>query len=848
MPYTPPAQQSPVASRSESPSISRTQSFSKTQAGLGSSLSPTERAHLPRSASSTSYLHKHRRSPSFSNPTASTSDSPTVQRDGPSPKEDAALRSGTDVPSRLDTTGSLRQPPPPSNDSLLPTGALMSPPDSSQNSSDDEESSRRRKGRQLENLAELQAAIRIIEQHRESSPNRVNEVARKTRIALGLVVPLKDASDEQSKTRSLSQPPLSKEARKISHSRSSTEGSALLLDLNGTKLGRETDSSEPEEEDDDARVKATMVRKKSGELVRPALRPSFSRRRPSSMPGTPTYTKAVHFDSQLEHVRHFLQVDKPLAVSAGSSPVEAYEGEMEFPFGGEEIFRPRASAFEWEIRLPNFPRDTFERKSKPVRVERVHLSADNKNLIGVVAVANLAFHKRVVARFTLDCWKTTSEVVAEFNNDVRRKHIHDGHDRFNFTIKLVDLANLENKTMFFCVRYNVNGQELWDNNDFINFQVDFTKKASSQNGTQGSGIRSSNALPRSKPSQSNPSGRPRSMPTFDDFTHGFDSKYDFGAFSQSPTKLMGDSPIRLRNGKATSNIIPDAPTKRNNPATQAFGNRYDFGASLTAAIQASSTPAGDRSGGPAQESSKAEPKRASFEPRDTAPKRAAEVPQDLTIHQKDSDSNGKKSTSIPGPERAVSERDSPIAAALSSNKSSLQSSSYHELLDKYCFVSSRGRTTSNYVFKTNNFCSSDLESRLHHSRKPSWLKSMASTMMLQVRSTIVAYPRHLDLRILLLQLRLHRWSRKTGYPPEVIVLMCHALRLLPLVPERRRLRRSGTLTINRRLMASSRRRKRQQPSVVKQACTSLCILDGLCIKLGVKLPGGLYLLFYGYST
>ncbi len=136
------------------------------------------------------------------------------------------------------------------------------------------------------------------------------------------------------------------------------------------------------------------------------------------MPGTPTYSKAVHFDSHLEHVRHFLQVDKPLAVSAGSSPVESYESEIEFPFGQDEPHRSKGPPFEWEIRLSNFPTETPERKLSPVSIERIFLSSDNKTLVGIVAVANLAFSKHVTARFTLDYWKTTSEVVAEYNNDV----------------------------------------------------------------------------------------------------------------------------------------------------------------------------------------------------------------------------------------------------------------------------------------------------------------------------------------------------------------------------------------------------------------------------------------------
>ncbi|KAJ6780589.1 hypothetical protein PWT90_11276 [Aphanocladium album] len=113
-------------------------------------------------------------------------------------------------------------------------------------------------------------------------------------------------------------------ARKISHIRSATDPHAAFSTSADNSA---TISSESEE---DFQHKPQMVRKKSGELVRPALRGS-SRRRPLSMPGTPVFSKAVHFDSHLEHVRHFLQVDRPLAVSAGSSPVEAYESDTDWP-------------------------------------------------------------------------------------------------------------------------------------------------------------------------------------------------------------------------------------------------------------------------------------------------------------------------------------------------------------------------------------------------------------------------------------------------------------------------------------------------------------------------------------
>jgi len=45
----------------------------------------------------------------------------------------------------------------------------------------------------------------------------------------------------------------------------------------------------------------------------------------SSIPGTPSFTNYVHFDTQLVHVRQFLSTDRPLAISTGGSPVETTE-------------------------------------------------------------------------------------------------------------------------------------------------------------------------------------------------------------------------------------------------------------------------------------------------------------------------------------------------------------------------------------------------------------------------------------------------------------------------------------------------------------------------------------------
>jgi hypothetical protein len=284
------------------------------------------------------------------------------------------------------------------------------------------------------------------------------------------------------------------------------------------------------------------------------------------------------------------------------------------------------------------------------------VSSDNRNLVGTIAVQNLAFNKLVVARFTLDYWKTTSEVLADYNYDVRRRQ-NDGCDRFNFSIKLVDLANLEKKTMFFCIRYNVNGQEYWDNNQGINYQVDFTKKAKPQhgkNGMSGLGTHTVNTLPRSKPSPPMSLGaRPKVLPpTFDDFTVGFDYYLSFN--QSSPASIMGDSPIKLKSPHPRTEIVPDAPTRRTKANAQAFGNRYDFGASLNAAIQNASAILVDQSG---------------LKPRLDTKQSSRQVPA------------------------SGSDSQSPKPAAFLSGKPSLSSQSYQELVDKYCFFGSSAKTS-----------------------------------------------------------------------------------------------------------------------------------------------------------
>ncbi|GKT47699.1 protein phosphatase 1 regulatory subunit 3C [Colletotrichum spaethianum] len=640
MPYTPPSQsRSPASSAPSSPDVSRRSSFQS-----------SPRPSLPRSAS---YLTKQRRTP------AAATDSPTNgASDQPTPPGTSDDLKG------MATSSSVRQSPPPLTDERgIPKGAIISPPDSGSEEEDVAE-----RGRQIENLKELQDAISQIPVHREASPTRSKLEQPDLALITNQDLP-KEGLPTSFSTSSLDA--LAKTvARRVNHARSSTEPRIVYEPVSVT--GSESDSDGNTHLDS----KPPMVRKKSGELVRPALRPASARRRPSSMPGTPTFSKAVHFDSHLEHVRHFLQVDRPLAVSAGSSPVDNYDSDTEYPFPGEERRGARTPPYEWEIVTANHPIDTPIRKSLPVRLERVWLSPDQKNLLGSIAVANLAFQKSVTCRFTLDYWKTTSEVGAEYSHEIRPQEGPVSHDRFTFTIKLSDLANLETKTLFFCIRYNVNGQEFWDNNMGTNFQVDFRKKYLPQNGKRGlQGAASRPALPRSNRRSSPASApRPKSMPVgFDDFPN--QTKLNF---EQPIHEYLGESGptagLRLKVNKSTGNLASDNLSSRlTAPSGQAFANRYDFGASLTAAVQAAKdTIVKDRNPDGLYMKSHRKiqvPAQQPYQPQQTKPAPAPAA------------NGGAPAVSKPVVRPTVAGTDSP--------NTSLASSSYEELVNKYCFFGSK---------------------------------------------------------------------------------------------------------------------------------------------------------------
>ncbi|CAO3573217.1 unnamed protein product [Mortierella alpina] len=189
--------------------------------------------------------------------------------------------------------------------------------------------------------------------------------------------------------------------------------------------------------------------------------------RPSSIrsyssPTPLTSPKYVHFNTQLEHVRLFLQGETPSCVAERETIVDARQHGR--------------STSDITLTLPNWTPlsadraclDAIESDTVPLRVECAVLSDDQSLLCGKVLVKNLAFHKHVAVRYTADFWQTFSETTAEFSESIPGTAL----DRFTFKVPLdMERAAIE-KTVCMAVKYQVVGREFWDSNNGMNYQVE----------------------------------------------------------------------------------------------------------------------------------------------------------------------------------------------------------------------------------------------------------------------------------------------------------------------------------------------------------------------------------------
>jgi hypothetical protein len=193
-----------------------------------------------------------------------------------------------------------------------------------------------------------------------------------------------------------------------------------------------------------------IVYKKLGEVVRSALR------RPSQISSvSTTFAKAVHFDKDLEQIRNLLQTNRTISINKDSLLANGDAHRQEDTL--VQLCRSTSSSsqsMQWAVTNEK----TFQASGPQLfmQLESFYLLADFRSLNGIIAVANIAFKKRVTARFPVKNWHTISEVTTEYE---RTREVVDRYNRFRFTIELLAQANLYIETMILYFRYKANEQE-----------------------------------------------------------------------------------------------------------------------------------------------------------------------------------------------------------------------------------------------------------------------------------------------------------------------------------------------------------------------------------------------------
>ncbi|GME76408.1 unnamed protein product [Ambrosiozyma monospora] len=113
-------------------------------------------------------------------------------------------------------------------------------------------------------------------------------------------------------------------------------------------------------------------------------------------------------------------------------------------------------------------------------MESLRLSSNKSSLIGFVFVKNLAYSKKITVKATIDNWNTFIEIGNA--NYISSNHIFKysessvNYDKFSFIVKLNTLCNFKSlMNLQFCIKYETDGKEFWDNNDCKNYQVKLQK-------------------------------------------------------------------------------------------------------------------------------------------------------------------------------------------------------------------------------------------------------------------------------------------------------------------------------------------------------------------------------------
>jgi len=196
----------------------------------------------------------------------------------------------------------------------------------------------------------------------------------------------------------------------------------------------------------------------------PAQRPSL--RTPglkSAIKAACTVRKSVRFQENLEQVRYFDKSDHPQAISKTSHrdrPARVAHCKCVQP-----LFTAKVEGDTTVLRHGG--------RTNPsplvVKLDEFRVSSNPPMAVGTGTVKKSGLRTRIACRFTFDNWATQSEVAAKSTGCSADEN--ETQDSFKFYIPISEHCDLGSNMMEFCLRYQVNNQDFWDNNNNNNYIV-----------------------------------------------------------------------------------------------------------------------------------------------------------------------------------------------------------------------------------------------------------------------------------------------------------------------------------------------------------------------------------------
>uniref|UniRef100_A0A8C6ZBD8 Protein phosphatase 1 regulatory subunit 3D n=1 Tax=Nothoprocta perdicaria TaxID=30464 RepID=A0A8C6ZBD8_NOTPE len=129
--------------------------------------------------------------------------------------------------------------------------------------------------------------------------------------------------------------------------------------------------------------------------------------------------------------------------------------------------------FTMQYLVPDFqqPADCMDfsarLREQQVCLERV--TSSDFGLSGTIQVCNIAFEKQVSVRYTFNQWKSLHEARAHWHSSIPEKNGQAQVDVFTFFLPVPSFLLQLCSVVQFAARYQVNGQEYWDNNGGKNY-------------------------------------------------------------------------------------------------------------------------------------------------------------------------------------------------------------------------------------------------------------------------------------------------------------------------------------------------------------------------------------------